>query len=91
MITKQSRFEQDDDDADDAPRKLRRPMVDLAKDEQKSCDIDLTKEESIESTFDLPTSTSQYVDTNHVLGALTTTYLPFKFCVTSKQNLEFFL
>ena len=81
IISKKSRFEQDDDEADDAPRLLRRPNaennkkakchdIDLSEDEEKSCDIDLTKEESTESTFDLPmtTNTSHHADTNHALG-----------------------
>ena len=81
FIQKKSRFEQDDDEADDAPRPLKRPntknykkvkshCIDLDEDDKKTCDIDLTKEESAEPTLDLPitTNTSHHADTNHVLG-----------------------
>ena len=74
-IPKKSRFEQDDDEADDAPRPLKRlnknhHCVDLIEDDHKSYDIDLTKEESTEPILDLtlPTNASHNVDTNHVLG-----------------------
>ena len=74
-IPKKSRFEQDDDDADDAPRPLKglnknHHCVDLIEDDHKSSDIDLKQEESTEPMLDLtlPTNASHHVDTNHVLG-----------------------
>lgn len=58
-ISKKSRFEQDDDEADDAPRPLRsnnnknKKCINLPN-EEKACDIDLTKEDSVDSYLNLP-------------------------------------